>query len=415
MSRAPTTGRYVALALTLALAVMSTACGKGQDAESGDRAPGVTKDTITLGALVDLTAVFAADSKTVVQGAKLYWDTVNKNGGVCGRRIEVDVANHGYDPQKAVSLYRDMSTKVLAMSPVLGSPIVTALKPSFDRDKMLVSAATWTSQVLPDPNFQIAGATYDLETVNAVDWLTREKGLKRGDALGIVYFEGDYGGNSLKGAKHAAGELGLKLSEHRIQPTDTDLSTQVNAMKTAGVKAIVVAAASPQVASVTTVASSIGLDVPVVGNTPSFSPKLLTTPAGPALTKNFYTVSSIAPAPSATGDEKRFVAAYRAAHTGEQPTQNGVMYAYAAGRIINETLSKACDDLTREGLQKAFRSLTDLDTGGAVAGTLDYSDPSVPPSRQVFVSRAAKDAPGGLTAVGAPFESDLARDYPFDQ
>lgn len=121
---------------------------------------------------------------------------MNKNGGVCGRQVEVEITNHGYDPQKAVSQYRDVSTKVLAMAPVLGSPVVTALKPSFDRDNMLVGAATWTSEVLPDPNFQIAGATYDLETINAIDWLTREKGLKKGDSIGIVYFEGDFGGNA---------------------------------------------------------------------------------------------------------------------------------------------------------------------------------------------------------------------------
>jgi ABC-type branched-subunit amino acid transport system substrate-binding protein len=405
--------RTLATGVCLVLVLTTAACGKAKQAASDKQGPGVTKDTITLGSMVDLTAVFAADSKTVVQGTNLYWDTVNKNGGVCGRQVKVEVANHGYDPQKAVSQYRDMSTKVLAMAPVLGSPIVTALKPSIDRDNMLVGAATWTSEVLPDPNFQIAGATYDLEAINALDWLTREKGLKGGDGIGVVYFEGDFGGNALKGAKYAAGKLSLKVSEYRIHPTDTDLSTQVNAMKTAGVKAILVAAASPQVASVASVAASVGLDVPIVGNTPAFSPKLMTTPAGPALAKNFYTSSSIAPAPSAIGAEKDFVAAYQAANAGEQPTQNGVMYAFAAGRIMTETLGKACGDLTRSSLQKAFRSITALDTGGAVAGTLDYSDPSVAPSRKVYISKADANAPGGLVAVGQPFASDLATSFTF--
>jgi ABC-type branched-subunit amino acid transport system substrate-binding protein len=409
--------KTLATGICLALALTTAACGKARENASGGagREPGVTKDTITIGALVDLTAVFAADSKTVVQGAQLYWDTVNKNGGVCGRRVELEVGDHGYDPQKAVSLYRDMSTRVAAMSPVLGSPILTALKSSFDTDGMLVSAAAWTSEVLPDPNFQITGATYDLETINAVDWLTRAKGLKRGDAVGIVYFEGDYGGNALKGARFAAGKLGLRISAYPVRPADTDLSPQVTAMRTAGVKAVLVAAASPQVASIATVASSIGLDVPIVGNTPSFSPNLLRTPAGPALAKNFHTSSSIAPAPSVTGAAQQFLTAYRAADAGRQPTQNGVMFAYAAGQIMLRILTRACDgkDLTRKGLQNALRSIKALDTGGTVAGTLDYSDPSVPPSRAVYVSRADPAAPGGLTAVGEPFASDLARGYPF--
>ena len=409
--------RTLAAGVCLALALTTAACGKARESASGDsgQAPGVTKDTITIGALVDLTAVFAADSKTVVQGAQLYWDTVNKNGGVCGHQVKLDVANHGYDPQKAVSLYRDMAAKVVAMSPVLGSPVLTALRSSFDKDQMLVSAAAWTSKVLPDPNFQITGATYDLEAINAVDWLTREKGLARGDAIGIVYFEGDYGSNALEGAQFAAGKLGLKVSRYPVKPTDTDLSAQVNAMRTAGVKAILVAAASPQAASIASVAASVGLNVPVVGDTPSFSPNLLHTAAGPALTKNFYTSSSIAPAPSVTGAAKDFVTAYQAANPGQQPTQNGVMYAYAAGQVMFQILTKACDakDLTRKGLQTALRSLTALDTGGAVAGPLDYSDPALPPSRAVYLSKADANAPGGLAAVGAPFASDLAKSYTF--
>jgi len=152
-----------------------------------------------------------------------------------------------------------------------------------------------------------------------------------------------------------------------------------------------------------------------VGDTPSFSPNLLHTAAGPALTKNFYTSSSIAPAPSVTGAAKDFVTAYQAANPGQQPTQNGVMYAYAAGQVMFQILTKACDakDLTRKGLQTALRSLTALDTGGAVAGPLDYSDPALPPSRAVYLSKADANAPGGLAAVGAPFASDLAKSYTF--
>jgi ABC-type branched-subunit amino acid transport system substrate-binding protein len=407
--------RTLATSLCLTLTLTLAACSMVERGASDDQGPGVTKDTIALGSLVDLTGVFAAESKTLVQGTEMYWDTVNKNGGVCGRRVVVEVASHGYHPQQAILHYRDLSTRVLAMSPVLGSPIVAALKPSFAQDNMLVSAATWTSEILPDPHFQLAGATYDLEAINAIDWLTRKKGVRSGDTIGIVYFDGDYGGNSLRGAKYAAERLNLELSEHRIEPTQTDLSTQVNAMKAAGAKAVLVAASSAQVASIVTVASSIGLDVPVVGNTPSFSPNLLTTSAGPALVKNFYTSSAIVPAPSATGEEKKFVAAYHTAYRAQQPTQNGVMYAYAVGRIMTETLNKACDDLTRNGLQKAFRSLTALDTDGAVAGTLDYSDPSVAPSREIYISRVDSAAPGGLVAVGASFGSDLAEQYTFTE
>jgi ABC-type branched-subunit amino acid transport system substrate-binding protein len=400
----------------LALALAAAGCGKAEEQSSsgggGTNGPGVTDKTITLGALMDLTNVFAAGSKGILEGTNLYWDSVNKDGGVCGRQVKLDVQDHGYDPQKAVSLYRDMSPNVLSVM-VLGSPVISALKSSFDQDNMLVTMAAWTSDVLPDPHFLITGATYDLETVNAIDWLTREKGLKKGDTVGIVYFEGDYGGNALKGAQYAADKLGLTLTPYQIKPSDTDLSAQVNSMKDAGVKAILVGAAAPQTASIASVAASVGLDVPIVGNDPSFGAAVLGTPAAPALEKNFYLSGSVAP-PSLDADSvKKFLDAFQAAHPGEQPDQNGAMYGYATGQIVHEVLSKSCDDLTRDGVLKSLRALKDYDSGGSVAGTLDYSDPSVPPTREVYISQADASAPGGLKQVSDAFESDLAKQYTF--
>lgn len=409
MKRALTIGAALALALALA------GCGKGGSGtgDGGSSAPGVTDKTITLGALVDLTNVFAPNSKSILHGVNTYWDDVNKDGGVCGRQVKLDVGDHEYDPQKAVSLYRDMSSKVLALSPVLGSSVMTALLPSYEQDNMLVGMAAWTSDVLPNPLIQITGTTYDLEIVNAVDWLMREKGLKKGDTVGIVYFEGDYGGTAVKGLDYAAKRVGLKEVKQQIQPTDTDLSAQVNAMKSKDVKAIFMAAASPQTASVASVAKSIGLDVPIVGNSPAFTPDLLDTPAGPALEENFYTSSSVAPPAVHAPQVKKFLAAFQKAHPGEQPIQNGSAYGYASAQIMDKIISGTCDDLTREGLEKSFRSLSNYDSGGMVAGTLDYSDPSVPPTREVYISKADKSVPGGLKPVGEPFTSQMAKDYSF--
>lgn len=399
----------------LALALAAAGCSKAEEQKSAggggsQNGPGVTDKTITLGALMDLTKVFAAGSKGILEGTNLYWDSVNKDGGVCGRQVKLDVQDHGYDPQKAVSLYRDMSPNVLDVM-VLGSPVISALKSSFDQDNMMVTMAAWTSQVLPDPHFLITGATYDVETINALDWLTREHGLQKGDKVGIVYFEGDYGGNALQGAQYAADKLGLSLVPFSIKPTDTDMSAQVNSMKQAGVKAILDAAAAPETASIASVASSVGLDVPIVGNDPSFGNAVLSTPAAPALEKNFYVSGSVAPPSLDAAPVKKFLAAFQKAHPGEQPDQNGAMYGYATGQIVDEVLGKACKNLTRDGVMKALKSITSYDSGGSVAGTLDFSDPSSPPTREVYISQADASVPGGLKKVSDAFASDLAKKY----
>ena len=98
-----TTASITAVALALAVG----ACGKGGDDSGGGggsggvkTGPGATADTITLGYLPDLSGVFAPNGKSMMEGANLYWDAKNKDGGICGRKVEVTVQDTGYDPQK---------------------------------------------------------------------------------------------------------------------------------------------------------------------------------------------------------------------------------------------------------------------------------------------------------------------------
>ena len=123
----------------------------------------------------------------------------------------------------------------------------------------------------------------------------KEKGLKKGDKIGHVYFEGDYGESALIGSKYIAKEAGLTVVEQKIKPTDNDMTAQVAALKKAGVKAIVISAGPRQAASLVGVAAAAGFDVPVIGNNSAFAPQLLATQAGPALMKNYYVASSSLP------------------------------------------------------------------------------------------------------------------------
>ena len=74
----------------------------------------------------------------MMEGANLYWDAKNKAGGICGRQIEVKVQDTGYDPQKAVAAYQQLSGDVVGLGLVLGSSIVSALLP-IGRDRTACS------------------------------------------------------------------------------------------------------------------------------------------------------------------------------------------------------------------------------------------------------------------------------------
>jgi ABC-type branched-subunit amino acid transport system substrate-binding protein len=415
MSRRP----FAIVAVALALA----ACGKGDDNGGGGAAgedsvktgPGTTADTITLGYLPDLSGVFAPNGKSMMEGANLYWDAKNEAGGICGRQIELAVQDTGYDPQKAVAAFQQISGDVVGLGLVLGSSITSALLPSVEQEGMFLNFAGWTSDILPNENVAIAGTTYDIEAINAVDFLMSEHGIKEGDTIGHLYFEGDYGENALKGSKYAAGKHGLKIVEQKITPAETDMTGQVAAFRRAGVKAILFSAAPPQAASLAGIAASQKLDVPIVANGPGWTPQLLTTPAADALAANYYVVSSMAPLGLQAEGVKEFLDAYEQAYPKGTPSSNGSLYAYAGAQIADAALTEACEnkDLTRQGVLDALRSIDALDTGGTVAGTLDFTDPAQPPSRMIYIAKVSKDAPGGLAPLGEAQTAADAEDYSF--
>jgi ABC-type branched-subunit amino acid transport system substrate-binding protein len=406
---------------TLVLALAMAACGKADSGDDGGGSgdvktgPGTTADTITLGYLPDLSGVFAPNGKSMMEGAKLYWDAKNEAGGICGRTVELKTQDTGYDPQKAVAAYQQISGDVVGLGLVLGSSITSALLPSVEQESMFLNFAGWTSDILPNENVAIAGTTYDIEAINAVDFLMKEHGVKSGDSVGHLYFEGDYGENALKGSKYAADKHGLKIVEQKITPAETDMTGQVAAFRRAGVKAIVFSAAPPQAASLAGVAASQQLDVPIVANGPGWTPQLLTTPAADALAKNYYVVSSMAPLDVESEGVQKFLDSYQQAYPKGTPSSNGSLYAYAGAQIADAALTKACEnkDLTRKGVLDALHSQTALDTGGTIAGELDFSDPAQPPSRLVYTARVRKGVPGGLAVMGEPSTSEDAEAYEF--
>jgi ABC-type branched-subunit amino acid transport system substrate-binding protein len=402
-----------AVVLPLLLAACSKAKTNGPDAGGIKTGPGVTASTIKLGSLVDLTAVFAPLGKSLVQGTQLYWNQQNAAGGVCGRKVEITVKDHGYDPQKATALYRGMAGDILGLQTVLGSPVISALRSAIDADDMFTGFAGWSSAVLSDPHIQLVGTTYDVETINGLDFLMRTKGLRSGDKVGHVYFVGDFGESALRGAEYVAGQKGLTIVKQQIKPTDTDLSAQVSAFRSAGVKAILVSAGPTQTASVAGVAKSVGLTVPIVANGPGFTPQLLSTPAGPALKDNLYVVSGVAPFSLRTPEAAAAAAAFDKAYPDGTPAQVGSSFGYVQAKVTQAVLQKACDnkDLTRAGLLTALHQISNLDTGGLVAGPLDYTDPAQPPTRSVYIAKADSTVPGGLTVVGEPVEAELAKGY----
>jgi ABC-type branched-subunit amino acid transport system substrate-binding protein len=389
----------------------ATAGSGGSDAATLETGPGVTDDTITLGVLTDQSGPFAGASKGIAQGRQLFWDARNADGGVCDRTVDFTVSDHGYNAQNATTLYADMEPNVLAFDELLGSPMIDALRPSIDRDGVLTMAVSFSSTLLDSPNIVVTGATYDIEMINALQWLVDQGRVAEGDTVGHIYLEGDYGENALAGAEYAADKLGVEIAAQKVQPTDADLTAPVTALADAGADVVLLTTTPPQAASAVAVAQANGLDMSFVGSNPTFSPALLATPAAEAMQASYEMVSAIAPYASDAAGPTTVRDAFASTFDGETPT-HFVLYGYAQGELMAQILETACENgaLTRAGLQEAFQSLDDVDTDGLVAA-MDFSDPGQPPAREVHILKPDTGVDGGLTEVEGLFASPLAVDF----
>ena len=411
--------RLWAIVATIAAALALGACGKDDEGSGGGgeaggvkTGPGVTDSTIRVGEMTDLTGVFGVLGKAITQGQEVFWDEQNTAGGVCDRKVELVVKDHGYDPQNAVSQYRDISPNVAAIGQMVGSPIAAALGPQLQRDSMLTVLAAWPPTLLKAENIAILGAAYDLETINGIDHMIENGKLEKGGKIGAIYFEGDYGEGGFAGVKAAAEMNDLTVVEQKIKATDEDMTAAISKFRREKVDAIWLTVAPAQTASAAGVAKAQGLNVPIGGNGPVFSVTLLETPAKAALEENLTVYASGAPFALKAPEVEKAAAAYKKKYPKELP-QAAAIFGYSEGYVMKAVLEKACEnkDLSREGIVKAFRELSGLETGGLVAGTQDWTQVGQSSSRSVYVGRVDSSVEGGVKADPEPYTSPNAEEF----
>jgi ABC-type branched-subunit amino acid transport system substrate-binding protein len=402
----------------MASALVLAGCGSTADSGGAGNAgaggvksdKGVTDTTITLGIMGDTSGVFKNLGAAINAGNQLWADDVNGKGGICKRQLKIESVDHGYKADTAKSLYPQLEPKILGMVQLLGSPVLAALKQNLIDDNLTAAPASWSSEILNNPNIMMIGTTYDLEIVNGLAYFQQQGLIKDGDKIGHIYIDGEYGGNGLKGSKYYASKHNLTVKEAKITSTDSDLNNIVTGLRGEGVKAIVLTTTPGQSASALAANQALGLNVPVLGNNPTFDPALLQSPAAGAL-GNLYVAASSPPFSAKIPKAVELAKAYKAKYAGS-PLNAGVDVGYVEGLVWQAVLEKACqnNDLSRAGVQTALKQLTSVKTDELVA-TLDYSSPGSPPTRGVYIAKVDPKAEGGMTEVAPLFTAPDAAGY----
>lgn len=186
---------------------------------------------IVIGQSCALSGVSAALGQEMQLGAKLWFDAVNKKGGVRGQRIELVTLDDGYEPDRTIKNTEQLINRfgAVALFGYVGTPTVVAARPIFEQAGVPLVAPFTGAQSLRTAQSTLIyniRASYDDETDRIVKHFT-SLGMKR---IGIAYQDDAYGKAGLEGVEKAVRAYEANLV---VQTTLTRNSTDVsNALKT---------------------------------------------------------------------------------------------------------------------------------------------------------------------------------------
>lgn len=206
---------------------------------------GVTADTILIGQSAALSGPAEQLGKEMKSGAEAYFEAVNKNGGINGRKIKLVSLDDGYEPDKAAANTKKLitETKVLALFGYVGTPTSNAALPIFTEAKVPFIGAFTGAQSLREPFnryiFNVRASYFD-ETEQIVAHLVLQ-GITK---IAVFYQNDAYGKAGLAGVERAMKKRMLEIVETgTVERNTTDVTAAVSKLAKSGASAVVMISA----------------------------------------------------------------------------------------------------------------------------------------------------------------------------
>lgn len=357
-----------ALASAAALAVV-TACGSATDVSNNAAGPdtqssackstaGITDGSIKLGVLSDLSGPVAAGGIPFYKGLQAYIDYANENlNGLNGRKIELVVQDHQYDPEKALTQYRAMKDQVAAIPMAFGTAITAALSPLAVKDCMsMISNAGAASE--QRPNVFFAGPTVEDQVINVLDWYVNAENHP-GAKVAIFAQTGPGGDGMIRAAEAAAGEFGFQVvAKQSYSATDKSFQGQLTAIKAANPDVVLMGNQPSSAIGFVGEAEAAGAKWDYVGTQGVYTPSVFGLPVADAF-KQKVRVSYGAPVFAAGTEEIDLASKELAKRAPLNATDPSSLVGWEAGAMIYQALANAGKgELTRGAIYNALSTLS---------------------------------------------------------
>jgi branched-chain amino acid transport system substrate-binding protein len=329
--------------------------------------PGVTGTTVLLGGTVPLTGEAAAFG-TVGAGARAYFDYVNAQGGVHGRKISYRTYDDAYNPAQTVQLTRKLveQDRVFAVFNSVGTANNLAIREYLNAQKV--------PQLFAGDGSQSIGRSF-ARYPWTMGFLMSYRG--EGDVYGrtivasrarariaVLYENTALGKDMLTGLTRAVAGEGPKIvARESYELTVSDVTSQVARLKGSGADTLMLFATPKFFIQAVVAAHKLAWKPRVYMASVSIEPGIMgiARTNAPELTKGALSIAFVKNPNDPIWAKDKAVALYRSIMRKHHPTGRvGDVYHWYGMTVawtMVETLRKAGRNLTRARLLRAAQSL----------------------------------------------------------
>jgi len=367
-------GTYIQSALVAtAAALLLSGAARAQE-------PGLSKDTIKIGLFGPMSGKALAYGEDPLNAAKMWYDRINKQGGIWGRKIELVQEDDRCAANDVVAAVKKLveQDKVFMLNGGSCSTATVAAQEYVLRNKVpfVMLNASGDSALYPPTDYIFGAISISQRAVGGtmIDFATRSLKVKK---LGYLNHDDAYGAWNLEAAQFMAKEQGATLIVESVNPDITDITAPILKLKASGAEALLVTAYARPATLAIKKAHELGWKTPIViaVNGIANLVQMVENVGTKDAFKNLYIQELLADVPG--GPKLQWVydmykTAYpELAKTPDHPSPY-MPYGLASAMVVTHALNLAGPQPTREGVAWVLRNLKF--ESGVMAGPIEFGE-----------------------------------------
>ena len=327
--------------------------------------PGASDKEIVIGGISPYSGPASAYG-TIGKAIAAYFEKVNADGGINGRKIKFISLDDGYNPAKTVEQARKLveQEEVLLLFNVLGTPPNTAIhKYMNDKKVPQLFVSTGATKWGAPKNFPWTMGWQPNYQSEAKVYVQHIPETKPNAKIAVLYQNDDYGKDYLKGFEDGLGEKAktMIVSKLSYEATDPTVDSQVVTMKASGADTFFNISTPKFAAQAIKKAAEIGWKPTHYLNNVSASVGSVLTPAGLDNSTGLITAQYLKDPTDAQFQKGKewddYVAWFKKYHSSANIADFFNVYGYTVAQCLVQVLKQAGDNLTRENIMKQAASL----------------------------------------------------------